>query len=130
MSTINTEKQGNVITLSGDMTNDYDQMKRECAGRYESMFGDTQGAITKLKASGCSAMTHEQVMKLYKHGTYAEYYKYGNIWCYFCVDPKNYKNYMFSPMEGENRDNQYSRLRNGVLNFSLDGFEVYVVECG
>ena len=47
MSTINTEKQGNVITLSGDMTNDYDQMKRECAGRYESMFGDTQGGDYK-----------------------------------------------------------------------------------
>ena len=130
MSTINTEKQGNVITLSGDMTNDYDQMKRECAGRYESMFGDAQGAITKLKAGGSSAMTHEQIMKLYKHGTYAEYYENWNIWCYFCVDPKNYKNYMFSPIDGENRDNQYSRLRNGVLNFSLGGFEVYVVECG
>ena len=130
MSTIKLEQQGNVITLSGDMTNDYDQMKRECAGRYESLFGDAQEVITKLKARGRSAMTHEQIMKLHKYGIKAEYYENWNIWCYFCVDPKNYKNYMFSPDDGENRDNQYSRLRNGVLNFSSDGFDVYVVECG
>ena len=55
----------------------------------------------------------------------AEYYENWNIWCYFCVDPKTYKNYMFSPMDGENRDNQYSRLRNGVLNFSSDGFDFF-----
>ena len=126
---IKLEKQGNVITLSGDMTNDYDQMKDECAGRYESMFGDAQGVITNLKARGRSAMTNEQIMKLYKHGTKAEYYENWNIFCYFCVDPTTYKNYMFSPVDGENRDNQYSRLRNGVLHFSSDGFEIYVVEC-
>jgi len=36
MSTMNIEKNGNVITISGpDMTNDFEQMKRECCGRYE-----------------------------------------------------------------------------------------------
>jgi len=74
MSTINVEKQGNVITLSGDLTFDFNQMKRECAGRYESMlFGDAEGVITKLKARGSSAMTHEQIMKLHEHGKTAGY---------------------------------------------------------
>jgi hypothetical protein len=36
MSTINVEQDGNTITLSGDMTNDFEQMKKECAGRYDN----------------------------------------------------------------------------------------------
>ena len=130
MTDIKLEQQGKVITLSGDMTKDYDQMKRECAGRYESMFGDAQAAISKLKARGRSAMTFGQLMKLYTYGVTDDFYTNWNIWCYFCVDPTTYKNYMFSPVDSENRDNQYSRLRNGVMKFSSDGFDVYVVECG
>ncbi len=130
MSTINVEQQGNIITLSGDLTFDFDQMKRECAGRFESLFGDAKGVITKLKDRGRSAMTHEQIMKLYQNGKTSEYFENWNIWCYFCVDPNNYRNYMFSPEDSENRDNQYSRLRNGVMNFSSEGFEVYIIECG
>jgi hypothetical protein len=37
MSTMNIEANGNVISISGpDMTNDFEQMKKECAGRYDN----------------------------------------------------------------------------------------------
>jgi len=37
---------------------------------------------------------------------------------------------MFSPDDGENKDNHYSRLRTNVLNFSLEeDFEVWKILC-
>ena len=47
MSTMNIKTDGNTITLSGDMTFDYEQMKQELAGRYESLFGDVKKLIPK-----------------------------------------------------------------------------------
>ena len=58
-------------------------------------------------------------MTLHKEGTCAEFYENNNILGYFCIDPKDYSNYMFLIGDSENRDNNYSRLRNGVLQFSL-----------
>ena len=95
-------KEGNVVTLSGpDMTSDFNQMKRECCGRYGNFHGK---------------------------GTHTEYYD--TIYCYYCVNKNNYRNYMFSPDDGENRDNHYRRLRFGVLSFYLEeGFDVYIINC-
>ena len=127
MSTINVEKDGNTITLSGDMTNDFEQMKKECAGRYESMFGDAAKVIAKVPQR---KMTQEQIMQVYNEGVTASFYDNNNIWAYFCVNPEDYSNYMFSPADGENRDNKYLRLRTGIVKFSLEaGFDVYKILC-
>ncbi len=124
-STINIEQDGNTITISGDMTNDCKQMHRECAGRFHGMFGDMVKLIPKLGDKRTSA----QIRGLYRWGTNAEYYENDNIWGYLCYNPKNHSNYIFSPCDGENRDNSYHRLRNGVAYFESEGFDVYIIPC-
>ena len=123
-------QDNNVVTLSGpDMTRDFNQMKRECCGRYDNfIFPDAKKVIDLLKQQGRSPMTHEQIMDVHENGTSADYYS--SIYCYYCVNKKDYKNYMFSPDDGENKDNHYSRLRFGVLSFSLEeDFDVWVINC-
>ena len=123
-------KEGNVTTLSGsDMTSDFVQMKRECCQRYGNfIFPDAKKVIDLLKQKGRSPMTHDEIMDVHGKGTHKEYYD--TIYCYYCVNKKNYKNYMFSPDDGENRDNHYRRLRFGVLSFYLEeDFDVYIINC-
>ena len=130
MSTMNIEKNGNVITISGpDMTNDFEQMKRECCGRYDNfIFPDAKKVVDLLKKQGRSPMTHEEVMDVYEKATTKEYYN--PVYCYYCVNKKNYRNYMLSPDDGENKDNQYFRLRKNILNFSLEeDFDVWIINC-
>ena len=123
-------QDGNVITLSGpDMTSDFNQMKRECCGRYDNfIFPDAKKVVDLLKEQGRSPMTHDQIMDVHGKGTHTDYYD--TIYCYYCVNKKDYKNYMFSPDDGENKDNHYSRLRMGILSFSLEeDFDVWVINC-
>ena len=123
-------KEGNVVTLSGpDMTGDFNQMKRECCGRYDNfIFPDAKKVVELLTAKGRSPMTHDEIMDVHGKGTHKDYYD--TIYCYYCVNKKNYKNYMFSPDDGENRDSHYRRLRFGVLSFYLEeDFDVYIINC-
>ena len=67
-------------------------------------------------------------MTLHKEGTHAEFYENNNILGYFCIDLKDYSNYMFLIGDSENRDNNYSRLRNGVLQFSSEAYcDIYIL---
>ena len=123
-------KEGNVTTLSGpDMTSDFNQMKRKCCGRYDNfIFPDAKKVVELLTAKGRSPMTHDEIMDVHGKGTHKEYYD--TIYCYYCVNKNNYRNYMFSPDDGENRDNHYRRLRFGVLSFYLEeDFDVYIINC-
>jgi len=130
MSTMNIETNGNVTTISGpDMTRDFEQMKRECCGRYDNfIFPDAKKVVELLKKQGRSPMTNDEIMDVHLRGSTREYYD--KVYCYYCVNKKNYRNYMFSPDDGENKDNHYSRLRANVLNFSVeDDFEVWLIHC-
>jgi len=122
-STMNMSQNGNTITISGDMTNDCKQMHRECAGRFHGMFGDVVKLIPKLG----DKLTSAQIKGLYQWGTSAEYYEKDGIWGYFCYNPKNHSNYMFSPSDGENRDNNYRRMRHGIAYFQSEGFDIYII---
>lgn len=99
-------------------------MKKEVAGRYESIFGDAKNAIPKLKSP---KLTSEQICYLGTNGKLSSFYSNKKIWGYFCVDPSDYSSYIFPLMESENRDNHYSRMRNGVTSFFNDGFDVYII---
>lgn len=130
MSTMNIETNGNVTTISGpEMTRDFEQMKRECCGRYDNfIFPDAKKVVELLKKQGRSPMTNDEIMDVHLRGSTMEYY--GKVFCYYCVNKKNYRNYMFSPDDGENKDNHYSRLRANVLNFSVEeDFEVWLIPC-
>ena len=68
-------KEGNVVTLSGpDMTSDFNQMKRECCGRYDNfIFPDAKKVVDLLKdKKGALPMTHEQIMDVHGKGTHKE----------------------------------------------------------
>ena len=130
MSTMNIETNGNVTTISGpDMTRDFEQIKRECCGRYDNfIFPDAKKVVELLKKQGSSPMTNDEIMDVHLRGSTREYYD--KVFCYYCVNKKNYRNYMFSPDDGENKDNHYSRLRANVLNFSVEeDFEVWLIPC-
>ena len=127
---ITATKEGNVVTLSGpDMTSDFIQMKRECCGRYDNfIFPDAKKVVELLTAKGRSPMTHDEIMDVHGKGTHKDYYD--AIYCYYCVNKNNYRNYMFSPDDVENKDNHYSLLRANVLNFSVEeDFEVWLIPC-
>ena len=118
--------RGHDLVISGDLTFDYEQMKRELAGRFDSMFGDAKQLIAKLekkrpKLNAC------QINDLVVNGTTRNYYDSNKIWCYFCVRPSDYANYMFSHIDSENRDNNFARMRAGTAQFFNDGFDVYIV---
>jgi hypothetical protein len=90
-------------------------------GKYQDdnfIFGDSKGVLDKLKSRGDSCMSVSQLNHLFKNGTSESYYK------------NNYSNYLFSPQDGENRDNNYFRLRNGLLYFAMDNnFEIWIINC-
>ena len=130
MSTMNIETKGNVTTISGpDMTNDFEQMKRECCGRYDNfIFGDAKKVVDLLKEKGRSPMTVDEIMDVHESGCTKKYY--AKVYCYMCINRKDYSNYMFSPDDAENKDNHYLRLRMNVLNFSLEeDFDVWLIQC-
>ena len=56
-----------------------------------------------------------------------KFYDENKIWCYLCVRPSDFKNYMFSPADSENRDNNFARIRGGVGFFYKKGFDIYIV---
>jgi hypothetical protein len=69
MSKLKVSQNGNTIVISGDMTSDFNQMKRECLGRHESMFGDAKKLVDNLKEDGITALTEQQIIDLLTHGT-------------------------------------------------------------
>ena len=83
-------QDGKVFTLSGpEMTRDFNQMKRECCGRYDNfIFPDAKKVVDLLKEQGRSPMTHEQIMEVHGKGTHTDYYD--TIYCYYCVNKNNY----------------------------------------
>ena len=129
MTTINLEKNSNTFIFSGGMAREIEQMKRDCCGRYDNpLFGDASKIITQLQDKKRNPMTQLDVRILCTLGVNKEYYN--KIYCYYCVNMKNYKNYTFSPYDGENKDNDYSRLRQGVLQFSKENdFNIYIINC-
>ena len=129
MSTMNIETNGNVITIGGAMTRDFQQMMRECCGRYDNfIFPDAKKLVDCLREQGRTPMTALQLQRLDCWGGGGTYYE--GVYCYYCVNKKNYRNYMFSPDDVENQKKQYERLRMGVLKFSQEeDFEVWCIPC-
>ncbi len=127
---MNIETNGNVTTISGpDLPDDFEQMKRDCCGRYDNfIFPDAKKLVDCLREQGRTPMTALQLQRLDCWGGGGTYYE--GVYCYYCVNKKNYRNYMFSPDDAENQKKQYKRLRMGVLKFSQEeDFEVWCIPC-
>ena len=121
MSTMNIETNGNVTTISGpDMTRDFEQMKRECCGRYDNfIFPDAKKVVDLLKSKGQSPMTHDEIMDVHERGSTKEYYD--KVYCYYCVNRNNYSNYMFSPDDGEKQGQSLSSTEDERSQFQRRG---------
>ena len=115
-----------MVMLSGDMTSDYDQMMRELGNKHSGLFGDVEKLNTKLPRG---KLSQAEVEALLTNGTSMTFYKNKNIWCYMCIRPGDFANYMFSHIDSENRDNNFQRIRHGVCAFFNKGFDIYIVPC-
>ena len=123
MSTLEYTKNGNVSVLSGSLTFDFSEMINELGENPHCMFGDLNKLIPKLG----KPLDDEKILELFQEGKTIEYFNKNKIWCYLCIQPETMKNYMFSPIDSENRDNQCNRLRSGVVKFKEAGFNIYIV---
>ena len=81
MSAMNISRNGNTITFSGDMTKDFNQMRREMSGRFNMFVGDVVKVIPKFR----DKLTSDQLMTLHKEGTHAEFYENNNILVTFAL---------------------------------------------
>ena len=131
MSTMNVESarvgKTKVVALTGEMTFDNNKMMNELGNKFHYLFGNIENVISKIKDKGGDKLTYEQLTHLITNGTKREFYKKNKIWCYLCVRPSDFKNYMFSPVDSENRDNNFARIRGGVGFFYDEGFDIYIV---
>ena len=131
MSTMNVESRRvgktKVTMLSGEMTFDYNEMMNELGDKFHCLFGNIEKVIGKIKDKGGNKLGAEEINHLVTNGTKREFYDENKIWCYLCVRPSDFKNYMFSPADSENRDNNFARIRGGVDFFYKKGFDIYIV---
>lgn len=131
MSTMNVECERvgktKVVALTGEMTSNYNEMMNELGNKFHCLFGNIETVIGKIKADGSDKLTIDDINHLVTNGKIREFYKEKNIWCYLCVRPSDYANYMFSPIDSENRDNNFERIRGGVSFFFGEGFDIYII---
>ena len=124
MSTLQLEKCNNITCISGELTFDFKEMMNELGDNPHCLFGD----INKLLGgSDVEEMNIENRLDLLTNGTTSAYYQHNNVYCYLCVRESDLKNYMFSPDDSENRENEYNRLRRGVESFAKEGFKIYIM---
>ena len=124
MSTLQVEKYNNITCISGELTFDFKEMMNELGDNPHCLFGD----INKLLGgSDVKEMEPKDMLDLLANGTTGAYYQDRNVYCYLCVRESDLKNYMFAPCDSENRDNKYSRLREGVDHFANEGFKIYIM---
>ena len=96
------------------------------------MFGDVSKLISKLG----DKLTEQQVLDLLSQGTEEEFYDAQNVWCYFCVEPGSFRNYMFAPMDSENRDNKYDlfayqdTVEDNLINKIMDNLNIFLKRKG
>ena len=122
MKTTTTQNGAKITVLSGNLTFDISEMMQELGDKYHCLFGDVENLITKLPRG---KLSKEEVTHLITNGTTSEFYS--DIWCYICIRPTDFANYMFSHIDSENRENNFERIRNGVAAFYDKGFNIYIV---
>ena len=132
MSTLNMESIGNTTILSGDLTMNTSEMMDELGDKNHMYFGqlrysEKSGDLVLPDNTQVTNLSETTLLNLYNNGTNEEYFLENSTFCYLCVRPSDLHNYMFSPLDSENRDNDYQRLREGVHYFAEQGFKIYAM---
>ena len=132
MSTLNMESIGNTTILSGDLTMNTSEMMDELGDENHMYFGrlrysEKSGDLVLPDNTQVTNLSETTLSNLYNNGTNEEYFLENSAFCYLCVRPSDLHNYMFSPLDSENRDNDYQRLREGVHYFAEQGFKIYAM---
>jgi hypothetical protein len=127
MSTLNFTKTNNTIAISGDLTNDFDEMMKELGDENHMLFGELsmEGSNLIVGGSPISEMKMDAIKDIILNGNTAVYYQTRTVYCYLCVRKSDLKNYMFSPVDSENRTSEYMRMREGLASFVMKGFNIY-----
>ena len=126
------ESTGNTTILSGDLTMNTSEMMDELGDENHMYFGrirysEKSGDLVLPDNTQVTNLSETTLSNLYNNGTNQEYFLENSAFCYLCVRPSDLHNYMFSPLDSENRDNDYQRLREGVHYFAEQGFKIYVM---
>ena len=117
------------IYIQGNLTNSFSQMLADCWQVTHPLFGSMKRLIPKLG----NPLTKEQISNLHDSGTKKEFYmrEEYDVWGYICIKPeKHYSNYVFAIGDHENKENNFKRLREGIVKFSIQGYDVYMIKCG
>ena len=122
METTTTQNGATVNVLSGNLTFNFNEMLKELGDKHHGLSGDVEKLITKLPRG---KLSEDEASDLFINGTRREFYN--DIWCYICIRPGDFANYMFSHIDSENRDNNFERIRHGVLAFYNKGFNIYII---
>jgi len=119
----------NTYIISGELTNSFSKMLSDCCQVTHPLFGSMKKLIPKLG----NPLTKIQISNLCNSGTNKEFYmrEEYDVWGYICIKPeKYYSNYVFAIDDHENKENNFKRLREGIVKFSVQGYDVYIIECG
>ncbi len=117
------------IYIQGNLTNSFKQMLADCCQVTHPLFGSMKRLIPKLG----NPLTKEQISNLHDSGTNKEFYmrEEYDVWGYICIKPeKYYSNYVFAIGDHENKENNFKRLREGIVKFNVQGYDVYMMKCG
>ena len=133
MSTLNLKTNNNITVISGELTNDFQEMMNELGDKNHMFFGrlrysEKAGDLVLPDNTCVTSLSKTTLSNLYENGTSEEYYLENGGFCYLCMRPSDLRNYMFSPLDEENRDNDYQRLRGGVYYFAEKGFNIYLMK--
>ena len=133
MSTLNVETNYNTTIISSKLTGNYEEMMNELGDKNHCLFGllcichINNSKYLKLSSKYVIApLSASEIVDLCDNGHDPHFYEKNRVYCYLCVDD-DLNNYMFSPEEAENRDNNYQRLRGGVCYFAEKGFNIYLM---
>lgn len=117
------------IYLQGNLTDSFSQMLWDCSQVTHPLFGSMKKLIPKLG----NPLTKEQISNLHDLGIFKDFYmrEEYDVWGYICIKPeKHYSNYVFAIGDHENKENNFKRLREGIVKFSVQGYDVYMMKCG
>ena len=117
------------IYLQGNLTDSFSQMLWDCSQVTLPLFGSMKKLIPKLG----NPLTKEQISNLHDLGIFKDFYmrEEYDVWGYICIKPeKHYSNYVFAIGDHENKENNFKRLREGIVKFSVQGYDVYMMKCG
>jgi len=122
------KKETMIRVIVDDLASTFEGIMKELGGKNHCLFGDLEKIVGPESNGTTVKMTREEITDVLENGDSESFYTDKNVWCYLCIRPEDWKNYMFSPADRENRVNNFKRMREGVFKFyEEEKFDIYVM---